>query len=65
MRLTHARPSALVDVVADGVEVVVDADAYTIQVPSSGILSEVYFDEGESVERDEVLCAIDEEDSEL
>lgn len=37
----------------------------TIQVPSSGILAEVYYDEGEVVARDEVLCSIDDAESDL
>lgn len=52
------------DAVSEGdelVEVIVDDSTFTIAAPCAGILSEVYFDEGETVERDEVICAIDQE----
>ena len=34
-----------------------------IPAPASGILAEVYYDEGEVVTKGEVLCTIDEEES--
>lgn len=45
------------------VEVLVGDTAYIVAAPCDGILSEVYYDEGETVERDEVICAIDTEDA--
>ena len=53
------------DAVSEGdelVEVMVDDATFMVAAPCSGILSEVYFDEGETVERDEVICAIDQEE---
>ena len=35
----------------------------TVTAPASGILAEVYYDEGESVEVGEILCLIEEEGS--
>lgn len=52
------------DAVTEGdeiVELLVNDTTFTLTAPYAGILSEVYFDEGETVERDEVICAIDEE----
>ena len=37
----------------------------TILVPSSGILAEVYYDEGETVSKGEALCAIDAEEAKV
>ena len=34
----------------------------TIMAPASGILAEVYYDEGETVERGEILCLIEDEE---
>ena len=46
------------------VEVSTEEGVFTITAPASGILAEVYYDEGELVERGEVLCLIEsEEDS--
>ena len=53
------------DVVQEGddlVELSSEDGAITIQAPVSGILTEVYYDEGESVPKGEVLCVIDDED---
>lgn len=52
------------DAVSEGdelVELLIHDGTFTLAAPCAGILSEVYFDEGETVERDEVICAIDEE----
>ncbi len=46
------------------VELLVNEATFTLAAPCAGILSEVYYDEGETVERDEVICAIDIEDAE-
>lgn len=35
----------------------------TVIAPASGILAEVYYDEGETVEAGEILCLIEEEGS--
>ena len=35
----------------------------TVVAPASGVLAEVYYDEGELVGRSEVLCTIDNEES--
>jgi 2-oxoglutarate dehydrogenase E2 component (dihydrolipoamide succinyltransferase) len=37
-----------------------DSDV-TIPVPVTGVIAEIFFDEGETVQRDEVLCIIDDE----
>ncbi|HOG23141.1 MAG: branched-chain alpha-keto acid dehydrogenase subunit E2 [Candidatus Omnitrophica bacterium ADurb.Bin292] len=42
-----------------------DKSIVTITVPVTGILAEVFFDKGETVQRDEVLCLIDEEETRL
>lgn len=52
------------DAVREGDEIVeflVGDASHIVVAPFSGILSEVYYDEGEIVERDEVICAIDDE----
>ncbi|MCM8775262.1 MAG: biotin/lipoyl-binding protein [Candidatus Omnitrophica bacterium] len=49
----------------DLVELVTEEGTVMIQAPSSGILTEVYYDEGEIVAKGEVLCAIDNEESAL
>ena len=52
------------DAVSEGDEVcelVVNDAPFKLVAPCSGILIEVYFDEGETVESGEVICAIDEE----
>ena len=49
----------------DLVKLVTEDATITITVPVSGILAEVFFDEDESVQRDEVLCMIDDEEGDL
>jgi 2-oxoisovalerate dehydrogenase E2 component (dihydrolipoyl transacylase) len=52
------------DAVSEGDEVcelIVNDAPFKLTAPCSGILIEVYFDEGETVESGEVICAIDEE----
>lgn len=44
------------------VELVVEDGKVTVTAPASGILAEVYYDEGEIVERGEVLCLIEDEE---
>ncbi len=56
------------DVVNEGddlVELTTEEGLVTIQAPASGILAEVYYDEGELVAKGEVLCTIDDEESGL
>ena len=53
------------DAVVKGDEIVelsTEKGPLTITAPVSGILAEVYYDEGESVERGEVLCLIENEE---
>lgn len=45
------------------VELQINDSTFTLSAPCAGILAEVYYDEGETVERDEVICAIDIEDA--
>lgn len=55
------------DVLEEGdelVEIAADEAVITLQAPASGILAEVYFDEGENVTKRDVLCSIAEEDDE-
>ena len=47
----------------DMVELVTEEGALMVQAPSAGVLAEVYYDEGETVAKGEVLCTIDEEES--
>ncbi len=52
------------DAVSEGDEIVeflANDTPFTLAAPCAGILSEVYYDEGETVESGEVICAIDEE----
>ncbi|MBU9888817.1 MAG: biotin/lipoyl-binding protein [Candidatus Omnitrophica bacterium] len=49
----------------DLVKLVTEEVTVTITAPVSGILAEVFFDEDEAVQRDEVLCVIDDEDGDL
>jgi len=49
----------------DLVELSSEEGPLTLQVPASGILAEVYYDEGELVAKGEVLCTIDDEESEM
>lgn len=48
----------------DLVEVASEEGVVTISAPASGVLAEVYYDEGEVVSKGEVLCTIDEEQAE-
>ena len=53
------------DAVSEGedlVELSTEDGTVTIQSSASGILAEVYFDEGESVGKGETLCSIDDEE---
>lgn len=43
------------------VELATEEGGITVTAPASGILAEVYYDEGESVERGEILCMIEDE----
>ena len=47
----------------DLVELTSETGVVTIQARATGILAEVYYDEGEVVTKGEVLCTIDEEES--
>ena len=47
----------------DLVELSTEEGLVTIPASTSGILAEVYYDEGEVVAKGEVLCTIDEEES--
>lgn len=44
------------------VELSTEEGPLTITAPASGVLAEVYYDEGESVARGEVLCLIESEE---
>ncbi len=46
----------------DLLEVSTEDGVVTITAPATGILAEVYYDEGEIVGRGEVLCMVDTED---
>ena len=45
-------------------ELTTEEGVVTITAPASGILAEVYYDEGESVELGEILCLIEDEEPE-
>lgn len=45
--------------------VTAEKSVVTITVPVTGILAEVFFDKGETVQRDEALCLIDDEETRL
>ena len=47
----------------DLVELTTEEGTMTITAPISGILAEVYYDEGEIVAKGEVLCTIDDDES--
>lgn len=47
----------------DLVELSTEEGTLTVTAPKSGILAEVYYDEGEAVGRGEILCTVDDEDS--
>lgn len=49
----------------DLVELTSEEGTVTIQAPVSGILAEVYYDEGDIVAKGELLCTIDDEEEEL
>ena len=49
----------------DLAELLAGKTAVMISVPTTGILAEVYFDEGETVQRDELICVIDEKMDDL
>lgn len=56
------------DAISEGddlVELVTEEGTLTIQATGSGVLAEVYYDEGEIVSKGEVLCTIDDEESKL
>lgn len=53
------------DMVTEGedlVELSTEEGTVTIQAPCSGVLAEVYYDEGEIVSKGEVLCMVDDEE---
>ena len=53
------------DAVSEGddlVELSSEEGSVTIQAPASGILAEVYYDEGELVAKGEILCTVDDEE---
>lgn len=53
------------DMVREGeplVELTTGDSSVTIPAPSSGLLIEIYYDEGEAVQDGEVLCCIDDEE---
>ena len=45
-------------------ELTTEEGMVTITAPATGILAEVYYDEGESVELGEILCLIEDEEPE-
>ncbi len=47
----------------DLVELSTEEGPVTLPAPASGILAEVYYDEGEVVAKGEVLCTIDNDES--
>ena len=47
----------------DLVELTTEEGTVMLHAPASGILAEVYYDEGEIVAKGEILCTIDDEDS--
>ncbi len=49
----------------DLVEFTSENGAFIIQAPASGVLTEVYYDEGETVQKGEVLCMIDDEEDDV
>ena len=54
------------DIISEGndlVELSTEEGLLTIQAPVSGVLAEVYYDEGELVAKGEILCTIDEGES--
>jgi pyruvate/2-oxoglutarate dehydrogenase complex dihydrolipoamide acyltransferase (E2) component len=56
------------DAVTEGddlVELATEDSVVMISVPATGVLAEVCIDEDDTVQRDEVLCIIDDEEGEL
>ena len=56
------------DAVTEGddlVELATEDSVVTISVPATGVLAEVCIDEDDTVQRDEVLCIIDDEEGKL
>ena len=56
------------DAVSEGddlVELATEDSVVTISAPATGVLAEVCFDEDDTVQRDEVLCIIDDEEGGL
>lgn len=56
------------DAVSEGddlVELTTEEGTINIQAPCSGILAEVYYDEGEIAAKGEVLCTLDDEEAEM
>jgi pyruvate/2-oxoglutarate dehydrogenase complex dihydrolipoamide acyltransferase (E2) component len=47
----------------DLVELSTEEGSVTLTAPTSGVLAEVYYDEGEIVAKGETLCTIDDEES--
>ena len=47
----------------DLVEITTEEGMITLQAGATGILAEVYYDEGEVVAKGEVMCTIDDEES--
>ena len=46
----------------DLVELSSENGTFIIQTPAAGVVTEVYYDEGETVQKGEVLCVVDNED---
>ncbi len=46
----------------DLVELSTEEGMITITSPKTGVLAEVYYDEGELVAKGEILCSVDDED---
>ena len=49
----------------DLVELATEESVVMITAPATGVLAEVCIDEDDTVQRDEVLCVIDDEDAKL
>lgn len=49
----------------DLVELTAENLTVTIPAPADGVLAEVFFSEGETVQRDEVICVVDDAKREL
>lgn len=49
----------------DLVKLATEDSTITIAAPVGGVLAEVFFDEEETVQRDEVICVIDDEEGVL